>query len=122
MSEIIKVGTQLQKIIDAAVLVETTARTEEDLILRGLIDQINAFLASNDVSLDQLLDWGYYATNIKYTNLDQTTPEGRVLTGEIGGEVVYRFISTSKTGLYPTEDSFYLTFDGTTLSELIATR
>ena len=122
MSEIIKVGTQLQKIIDAAVLVETDARTQEDLVLRGLIDQINALLASDGVSLDGLLDWVYYATNIKYTDLNGSTPSGKVLTGEIAGDVLYRFISTSKTGLYPTEDSFYSTFDGTSLSELIATR
>ena len=70
----------------------------------------------------QVIDWMYYATNIKYTDLNGSTASGKVLTGEIGGDVLYRFISTSKTGLYPTEDSFYSTFDGTSLSELIATR
>lgn len=67
-------------------------------------------------------DWGYHATNVKYTDITGTIATGKVLTGTIEGNTVYRYITTAKTGLYPTEDSFYSAFDGTTLSDLIVTK
>lgn len=81
-----------------------------------------ASLAVRVDNIEQDESWGYYATNIQYTDLTGTIPTGQVLTGEIDNTTVYRFISTEQTGLYPTEDSFYATFDGTSLSDLITTR
>ena len=92
------------------------------------ISSLGAVAFSNDYNdLDNTpqstsLSWGYYATNIQYTGLTGVIATGQVLTGEIGNITVYRFISAAQTGLYPTEDSFYSTFDGTTLSDLIVTR
>ena len=67
-------------------------------------------------------DWDYYATKTKYTGTITTITGGKVYTGAVNGIPVYRFISTAFTGQYPTTDAFYSGFDGTTLSNNLATR
>jgi len=85
-------------------------------------ERVKKIIAEELAKTSTVLDWGYHATNVKYSNINGTIPTGKVLTGTVDGETVYRFISTAKTGLYPTEDSFYKTFDGTNLSALIVTK
>ena len=69
-------------------------------------------------------DWGYYIGATKYQNITVAIVGGDVLTYIYtpASITIYRYITTATTGLYPTEDSFYSTFDGTTLSDLITTR
>mgnify|MGYP000050072261 CR=1 FL=1 len=67
-------------------------------------------------------NWINYAAGIRYTDLTQRNSGGRVLVGEYKGETIYRFISDAKTGLYPSSDSFYRSFDNGVLINLIVTR
>jgi hypothetical protein len=64
-----------------------------------------------------------YLINVEYTGVETSIASGTVLTAEIGGSNVYRFIdSTLNANGYPQEDAFYLNFDGTNLSDLIIGR
>jgi hypothetical protein len=69
-------------------------------------------------------DWWHYIGSTKYNNIVTIITNGKVFTYTYTptSTTIYRYITTATTGLYPTEDSFYSTFDGTTLSDLITTR
>jgi hypothetical protein len=77
-----------------------------------------------NVIIESSKDWFHYIGSTKYNNTTATITDGDVLTYTYNptGATIYRYITTATTGLYPTEDSFYSTFDGTTLSDLITTR
>lgn len=69
------------------------------------------------------LEWNDYALNVEYTGTETAIATGNVLEATYQGSTVYRFInSTNNANGYPTEDSFYSSFDGTTLSGLLAQR
>jgi len=70
------------------------------------------------------LDWWHYIGNTKFTGTTVSIPSGDVMTYAYspGGLTVYRYITTAITGLYPTNDSYYTSFDGTTLTGLLVTR
>jgi len=69
-------------------------------------------------------DWWHYIGSTKFQNTTTTLAGGDVLTYNYTptASTVYRYITTALTGLYPTTDAFYATFDGVTLSDLITTR
>ena len=68
-------------------------------------------------------DWQYFIFNTTYSGVITTLESGTIRAYNYkDNTIIYRYITTDKTGLYPTEDSFYSTFDGTTLSDLITTR
>jgi hypothetical protein len=71
--------------------------------------------------------WQFLALSVEYTGTETpvTSPSaGTVLTAlKPGGVPVYRFIATAlDANGYPIQDSFYSTFSGGTLSNLISTR
>lgn len=68
-------------------------------------------------------DWVYYAFRVEYTGVETPIASGDVLTATFDGNTLYRFInSTDNANGYPIEDSFYDDFDGTNLTNLLATR
>ena len=69
-------------------------------------------------------DWWHYIGSTKFQDTTVTLAGGDVLTYTYTptAATVYRYITTALTGLYPTTDAFYTTFDGVTLSGLITTR
>ena len=68
--------------------------------------------------------WNDYAVNrVQYTGVDTSIASGLVKECLYGAATIYRFInSTNNARGYPLEDSFYSDFDGTNLTNLIATR
>ena len=83
--------------------------------------------ASNKKYVDLVasrVDWWMLIGGSKYQNSTTTIPSGVVLVYVFSREnaVIYRHISNSKTGLYPTEDAFYLGFNGTTLTNRLVGR
>jgi len=67
--------------------------------------------------------WGTYSLRVQYTGVDTTIASGLVKECLDGATTVYRFInSTNNARSYPIEDSFYLNFDGTNLTNIIVTR
>lgn len=64
-----------------------------------------------------------YLINVEYTGVEASIASGVVLTAEIRGATVYRFIdSTLNANGYPQQDAFYENFDGTNVSNLIVGR
>ena len=92
-------------------------------LLKGnnLSDLLDVGTARSNLGLNT---WWHYIGATKFQDVTVTITGGDVLTYtyEPDSSTVYRYITTATTGLYPTEDSFYSTFDGTTLSDLITTR
>lgn len=90
----------------------------------GLTRQV--LTKATDISFDTLwtYDWSSLKDNVKYISATPTLiTGGRVFTGVVAGVgAVYRYITNDKTGLYPTEDSFYKGFTGGVLDGLLATR
>lgn len=90
----------------------------------GLTRQV--LTKATDISFDTLwtYDWSILKDNVKYISATPTlVTGGRVFTGIVTGlGTVYRYITNDKTGLYPTEDSFYSGFTGGVLDGLLATR
>lgn len=72
---------------------------------------------------DTYTEWPEYAVNAEFNNITTANAGGDVLEYTYKGVVVYRYISsTTNPNGYPTEDSFYSSFDGTNLTGLINTR
>lgn len=67
-------------------------------------------------------DWGFFVTNAKYAAVDTVVASGIVRDYAIGGNTIYRLVTTAFSGGYPVEDSFYDDFDGVNLTNLLATR
>jgi hypothetical protein len=66
------------------------------------------------------LDWGYYATNWSVEpSLLASLPAGNVYSYTLNSVTRYRLVPTIYN---PTQDAFYASFDGTTLTNLIAAR
>ena len=64
-----------------------------------------------------------YLVNVEYTGVIDNITDGKVLTALLDGETIYRFINDTKNARnYPIEDSFYATFNDSTLADLIITR
>ena len=64
-----------------------------------------------------------YIVNVEYTGITAAITGGTVYEAEINGGNVYRFVSTTLNGNgYPDQDSFYRSFNGITLTDLITTR
>ena len=64
-----------------------------------------------------------YLINCEYTGVEYLISSGKVLEATIDSQVIYRFISsTINPNGYPSEDSFYNTFDGSLVSNLIIRR
>jgi len=64
--------------------------------------------------------WDYLVTNWSVEpSLNTTLAGGEVLNYTLNGTTRYRFVPTTYN---PTQDAFYATFDGTTLSNLVAKR
>lgn len=66
--------------------------------------------------------WISYAGDAKHTGVETIIASGKVLEYILDGDTIYRFINATFVGLYPSEDSFYDDFDGTNLTNLLATR
>lgn len=76
-----------------------------------------------DYNTQWLSNWFDYATNVEYNGTETAIASGDVLECVIDATTIYRFInSTSNVNGYPLEDSFYSSFDGTDLTNLIVTR
>lgn len=123
----IKRGTRSQ--IDSAALSDSLnigelyLITDENRIAVGTgINTYSAFALIDEVQ-GSTTSWEHYATNIVYTNEGEAITGGIVYTGTYAGNNIYRYISTALTSDgYPEEDSFYETFTGGELSDLLATR
>tara|TARA_R100000541_G_scaffold58663_1_gene70250 strand:+ start:213 stop:1016 length:804 start_codon:yes stop_codon:yes gene_type:complete len=64
-----------------------------------------------------------YLVNCEYTGVEYNISAGKVLEASIDSGVIFRLISsTLNANGYPSEDSFYNLFDGTTVSGKIAQR
>ena len=69
------------------------------------------------------LTWIDVAGDVEYTGVEAVIASGDVLECDYKGGTIYRFInSTNNANGYPIEDSFYLDFDGTNLTNLLVTR
>jgi len=69
------------------------------------------------------LTWIDVAGDVEYTGVETVIASGDVLECDYKGGTIYRFInSTNNANGYPIEDSFYLDFDGTNLTNLLVTR
>ena len=88
--------------------------------LRQMVKTANINAAEINASLK---DWGFYANNVQYNGVETVIAAGDVLECIIDSVLIYRFInSTINVNGYPSEDSFYSDFDGTNLTNLLATR
>ena len=97
--------------------------TGQGVPVGGANRQVLSKIDGTDYNTEWAYDWSTLALNIKYNGTSTDIASGRVLEGSfIGIGLIYRFISTAKTGKYPTEDSFYTNFDGSNLTNLIVTR
>ena len=79
---------------------------------------------STDYNAEWSYDYSILDANVKFISSTPTIiASGKVYQGSFEGlGTIYRYISDAKTGLYTTEDSFYQNFDGTNLTNLLATR
>ena len=84
----------------------------------------SAILAQQIADSLNLITWFEYLIHSKYEDVLVTLASGIVRTylHSGTGNQIYRYITSEFTDGYPTEDSFYSTFDGTTLSNLLAAR
>jgi len=76
---------------------------------------------------DNNTEWSYdfsvLALNAKFQEVTTVIAAGTVREYIFAGlGTIYGFVSTDKTGKYPTEHSFYSDFDGTNLTNLITIR
>lgn len=69
-----------------------------------------------------VFDWGFFVTNAKYAAVDTVVASGIVRDYTLGGNTIYRLVTTAFGPIYPIEDSFYDDFDGVNLTNLLATR
>ena len=69
------------------------------------------------------LSWIDVAGDVEYTGVETSIASGTVYECTIDATTIYRFVnSTNNANGYPIEDSFYSDFDGTNLTNLLATR
>lgn len=89
----------------------------------GTARQALTKIDGTDYNTEFKSNWYDYSTNVEYTGVETAITSGTVYTCSIDGGTIYRFVnSTNNANGYPTEDSFYTNFDGTNLTNLIATR
>ena len=89
----------------------------------GTERQVLAKIDATDYNTEWRSNWYDYTMNVEYTGVEATIAAGIVYTCSVDGGTVYRFVnSTNNVNGYPVEDSFYNDFDGTNLTNLIATR
>jgi hypothetical protein len=129
----VDLNLQKLKLIDPKINPKTTtqrlalAPTSNDEGLTVWDSDLNAFFAWDSQSLNWIPTsykyWEHYANNVKYTGADTTTTTAVVLPCLYKNNTIYRFIAnTDDANGYPTEDSFYANFNGTTVSNLIVSR
>ena len=75
--------------------------------------------SSTDFDTSFKYGWFDYLTGVKYTNNNTSVTGGTVREASFRGDVVYRYTTDSFTGLYPTIDAFYSSFDGTNVTNKI---
>tara|TARA_R110002020_G_scaffold125388_1_gene282592 strand:+ start:4899 stop:5360 length:462 start_codon:yes stop_codon:yes gene_type:complete len=89
----------------------------------GTARQALTKIDGTDYNTEFKSNWYDYSTNVEYTGVETAIPSGLVLDCTIDGSTIYRFInSTNNANGYPTEDSFYSTFNNPNLSNIIVTR
>ena len=89
----------------------------------GTARQALTKIDGTDYNTEFKSNWFDYSTNVEYTGVETAIAAGTVYTCSIDGGTIYRFVnSTNNANGYPIEDSFYTNFDGTNLTNLIATR
>ena len=129
--------TEVVALLDTLEVVEVSIESALGVVIEGSIDIIEvsptetvtileegAQGVKGDSGATSLLDWGHYINSTKYGNISIAIGAGDVLTYvyEPTDTIVYRYITTAITGLYPTEDAFYSNFDGAVLSNFIVGR
>lgn len=101
--------------------------TSSDVSVSGGVNTVTTEINGEVVIGDKVIEvaskeWEYYACNIHYTLPIPLSSDasGDILVGNLGNEVIYRYISSGKddTG-YPLEDSFYSDLE---LTQKITTR
>jgi hypothetical protein len=108
-------------------------KSENSIILENvnnnvIIEQESTQIIITDVGLQgppgiSAPSWIDVAGDVEYTGVEATITSGEVLTCSYKSDTIFRFInSTENTNGYPVEDSFYQNFDGTNLTNLLATR
>lgn len=101
----------------------TVVDAGDGLPIGGTARQVLTKIDGTDFNAEWRGNWNIYAMNVEYTGVETTIASGTVLDCTIDGATIYRFInSTNNVNGYPTEDSFYSTFNNPTLSNLLATR
>lgn len=108
-------------------------KSENSIILENvnnnvIIEQESTQIIITDVGLQgppgiSAPSWIDVAGDVEYTGVEATIASGEVLTCDYKSDTIYRFInSTENANGYPIEDSFYSDFDGTNLTNLLASR
>lgn len=114
------VDTDLTIALDQQMIVKNAIKISSGtLTVKGslvVFDNIQSSSASST-------SWIDVAGDVEYTGVEAAIASGSVLTCSYQSGTIYRFInSTNNANGYPTEDSFYSNFDGTSLTNLIVTR
>lgn len=82
----------------------------------------NQFLfknSSTDFDTSFKYCWFDYLIGVKYTNTNTSISGGTVREANFRGDIVYRYTTNSFTGLYPTVDAFYSSFNGINVTNKI---
>ena len=87
--------------------------------LAGEKNQILVKNSSTDFDTSFKYGWFDYLTNVKYTNNNITIVGGTVREATLRGDTVYRYTTNAFTGLYPTIDAFYASFNGVDVTDKI---
>ncbi len=95
----------------------------EDELSSGVKRQVLEKQSSDDFDFK----WNYrfhdFLINVQYNGNVTEATQGQILECIIDQQLIYRFVSnTINTNGYPEEDSFYQTFTGSSLENLIISR
>ena len=97
--------------------------TGEGVASGGTIRQALTKIDATDFNTEWSYDFSVLVLNAKFQDVTTVIATGKVREYTFSGlGTIYGFVSTAKTGKYPTEHSFYADFDGTNLTNLITTR
>jgi hypothetical protein len=96
-----------------------TGSAADGLPVGGEKNQLLFKDSSTDYDVSYKYGWFDYLTNVKYTNNSTTIVGGTVREATLRGDTVYRYTTNAFTGLYPTIDAFYASFNGVDVTDKI---
>ena len=95
----------------------------EDELSSGVKRQVLEKKSSDDFNFEWSYRFHDFLVNVQYNGNITEATQGQILECVIDQQLIYRFVSNIiNTNGYPEEDSFYQTFTGSSLENLIISR